>query len=635
MKKRITRILLAAGIAALALALPAGLLGSSGIADVYGQSLMCQITAQSANTAYGTVTGSNTYDTGAPVTLTATPNAGYRFVDWKDELARVASTDAVYSFTAETDRTLTATFAAIGTPTLSTAVSGGYDSVKLTWTAATGGTGYEVYKSSSATGTYVKAGSTIGTSYTAAGLPAGKTTYFKVRAYATAGTTTTYGGYSGVKSAIPLPGTPSLTAASASYTSIKLSWAAVPGSGGYQIYRSTTATGTYALVTTTTSATTSYTNSGLVTGKTYYYKIRAFHTEGTTKVYSAYSAVKYTRPIPSTPALSAATKTSTSATVKWTAAAGATKYQVYRKTGSTGIYALVYTAAGTTTTWVNTGLTAGKDYYYKVRAYHTEGTLNVYGNFSTETLDKQGSCYYTGVYLVGRDLPAGEYLIYPTDAAKAGFTVTKDAAGTSLISAGTPVPERYATFTTGQYVTLTYCKAYPLSFAATPKVALDSNGNLLSGQYKVGRDIPAGTYVLMGGGTGATGYLYIEANSLNLNSGIVGATLFRGQCYVTVTTGQYLTFKGDWGMALERATPADTSGGTLPSGMYLAGRDIPAGSYTLSPGRDAVPYYYILSDAKHNDASVISYQTFDTDVTVELEEGQYLLVMFGTVKLPS
>jgi len=36
----------------------------------------------------------------------------------------------------------------------------------------------------------------------------------------------------------------------------------------------------------------------------------------------------------------------------------------------------------TSTSYTNTKLTAGKTYYYKVRAYHLEGKTKVYGSFS-------------------------------------------------------------------------------------------------------------------------------------------------------------------------------------------------------------------------------------------------------------
>ncbi|MFT3950988.1 MAG: leucine-rich repeat protein [Oscillospiraceae bacterium] len=67
-------------------------------------------------------------------------------------------------------------------------------------------------------------------------------------------------------------------------------WTKVSGATGYELYRSTSSAGTYTKIKTTT--TTSYTNTGLTKGKTYYYKIRTYQTVGGVKYYSEISTVK-------------------------------------------------------------------------------------------------------------------------------------------------------------------------------------------------------------------------------------------------------------------------------------------------------------------------------------------------------
>ena len=57
------------------------------------------VSVSAAPTAGGTVTGGGTYQVGATVTLTATPNSGYNFVNWTQN-GSVVSTDATYTFTA-------------------------------------------------------------------------------------------------------------------------------------------------------------------------------------------------------------------------------------------------------------------------------------------------------------------------------------------------------------------------------------------------------------------------------------------------------------------------------------------------------------------------------------------------------
>ncbi len=64
------------------------------------------ITATSNNDAWGTVSGGGTYDTGAAVTLTATANAGYTFVNWN-----TGATNNPLVFAATENATYTANFA--------------------------------------------------------------------------------------------------------------------------------------------------------------------------------------------------------------------------------------------------------------------------------------------------------------------------------------------------------------------------------------------------------------------------------------------------------------------------------------------------------------------------------------------
>ena len=61
------------------------------------------------NTENGTVTGAGTYDYGTNVTLTATANDGYEFVNWTEAGVEV-STEATYSFTVTEDAEFVANF---------------------------------------------------------------------------------------------------------------------------------------------------------------------------------------------------------------------------------------------------------------------------------------------------------------------------------------------------------------------------------------------------------------------------------------------------------------------------------------------------------------------------------------------
>ena len=63
------------------------------------------LTLNTNNFSYGTVTGSGTYYDGTKVTITATPNTGYKFTQWSD-----GNTSDTRTITITKDQTLTATF---------------------------------------------------------------------------------------------------------------------------------------------------------------------------------------------------------------------------------------------------------------------------------------------------------------------------------------------------------------------------------------------------------------------------------------------------------------------------------------------------------------------------------------------
>ena len=71
--------------------------------------------------------------------------------------------------------------------------------------------------------------------------------------------------------------------------SAKISWSKVSGVKGYELYRATSKSGKYSLISSTTG--TSYTNKSLSKGKTYYYKVRAYKMVDNRKVYSSYTKV--------------------------------------------------------------------------------------------------------------------------------------------------------------------------------------------------------------------------------------------------------------------------------------------------------------------------------------------------------
>jgi len=80
---------------------------------------------------------------------------------------------------------------------------------------------------------------------------------------------------------------------------------------------------------------------------------------------------------PTTPqTITAVASGSNSIYIGWNAVAGASGYQVYRSTSSTGVYSLISTTSSTG--YTNTGLTPNRTYYYKVGSYRVVGSVKQY-----------------------------------------------------------------------------------------------------------------------------------------------------------------------------------------------------------------------------------------------------------------
>ncbi|PEJ60843.1 hypothetical protein CN692_01780 [Bacillus sp. AFS002410] len=123
---------------------------------------------------------------------------GYVFLGWyKDATGKVAWNFSKDHVTANT--TIYAKWIAIpAKPTNAKLTKSGKDSVKLTWSKASGATGYEIVRATSKTGTYSHLGSVTTTNYTNKGLSKGKTYYYKIRSYKMVGTKKIYGDFTSV-----------------------------------------------------------------------------------------------------------------------------------------------------------------------------------------------------------------------------------------------------------------------------------------------------------------------------------------------------------------------------------------------------------------------------------------------------
>jgi parallel beta-helix repeat protein len=181
----------------------------------------------------------------------------------------------------------TVTVAGPSTPTNVTASAAG-NKVTVSWTAVDGAKSYNVYRSDSQTGTYTKIGASTTASYVDTVAATG-TYYYKASAVSMGGVESAPSTPKTVT--VAGPSTPTNVSVSAVGAQVTVSWTAVTGASSYNIYRSTSQTGTYTKV--GTSASSPYTETVTPTGA-YYYKVSAVNANGFESAHSTPKAVVFT-----------------------------------------------------------------------------------------------------------------------------------------------------------------------------------------------------------------------------------------------------------------------------------------------------------------------------------------------------
>lgn len=165
--------------------------------------------------------------------------------------------------------------------------------INLTWSKATGVTGYSVYSFNYKKNKWEYVGTTSKTSYTIKKLKAGTTYRYRVRAYKTVDGTQYFGSYATSVKTATKTSTPKISKITSKSKKATIKWNKVSGASGYEIYMATSKNGKYSKIKTINkSSTVNYTKSSLKKNKTYYFKIRTYKTVDGKKIYSSYSSVK-------------------------------------------------------------------------------------------------------------------------------------------------------------------------------------------------------------------------------------------------------------------------------------------------------------------------------------------------------
>lgn len=279
-------------------------------------------------------------------------------------------------------------------PTGLTATPASATQINLSWSAPSnnGGAsiiGYKIeYKvGSGAYSTFIANTGNTATTYSHTGLTAGQVHVYKISAINSVGTSNP----SPEASATPTtqstpaqtntaPGAPTgLTAMSVSGTQINLSWSAPTNIGGgpitgYKIEAKKGAESFETILPNTGSTATTYSHTGLTTATTYYYRVYAINSIGTSGPSGESSAIPKET---TTPTLTAIAIAPTQIHLSWTAPSQTYKqtingYKIEEKIGNS--YKVIQDNAGSSTKYTVSGLVTGKPHTYVVSALFSAGS---------------------------------------------------------------------------------------------------------------------------------------------------------------------------------------------------------------------------------------------------------------------
>lgn len=167
-----------------------------------------------------------------------------------------------------------------------------------------------------------------------------------------------------------------------SANAVTVSWDSVSGASGYRIYRATSANGSYSELV-TLGTVTSYTDTDLKTGKTYYYKVEAFQGNITGSLSDA--VAKEIIGKPATPKqkklkVNAAAK---KVTISWNSVKRAEKIEILRSVdGGKFKKWKTVSAKKKKATYSYKKFKKGHKYTIRLRGYYIEDGIKVYSNYS-------------------------------------------------------------------------------------------------------------------------------------------------------------------------------------------------------------------------------------------------------------
>ncbi|MDB5297216.1 MAG: domain containing protein, partial [Phycisphaerales bacterium] len=243
------------------------------------------------------------------------------------------------------------------------------------------------------------------------------------------------------------PATPAAPTAAGQPNGVAVNWTATTGApllAGYNVYRSTSTTGTFAKLNADPVTPATYVDTAAANGITYYYRVTAVDSWGgesaTSSVVSAARAADNVPPAP--PTGLAAAGVGNGVSVTWAAVGDAdlAGYRVYRAASAGGTFAVVSgSALVTATTLTDATASPGTAYAYKVTAVDFSGNESTASDVATATAgDSIAPAAPTATAAASADVGIRVSWLAPADPDVAGYRVYRsanaDGSAASLVS---------------------------------------------------------------------------------------------------------------------------------------------------------------------------------------------------------
>ncbi len=268
----------------------------------------------------------------------------------------------------------------VATPTGFAAESATSSSVSLKWDKNANASGYEIEQYKGGKWTQIaKINNSSTVSYNVSGLAADTTYTFRMRAYKTLTSGTSYSYYVRIAAKTQLTNTDKFVGTAISPTAVKLDWNRNDKVTGYIIEQYKGGKWTQIAVT-KNNTTLTFTVKGLADATPYSFRIKTYKNADGKTNYSGYTTVKAETPPAAVKNARVTSTTATWITLEWERNANVTGYAIEQYKGGKWTQIAV-TKNNTTLKFIVKGLNPDTKYSFRIRAYKTNGTKTTYGGY--------------------------------------------------------------------------------------------------------------------------------------------------------------------------------------------------------------------------------------------------------------